>query len=313
LASERIETNRSSKIPAVVAIVAILVISLYSAYTINGVFTSNAVTTTVQFTLGTAERNIEYCNSQTLDLYIPTGSSSTIRLLPLVIYVHGGGMASGDKTDLNPVFLNALAATGYAVASINYRLAPQYKFPAQIEDVKCAIRYLRANAQTYGVNASEILAFGTSAGGQLVAIAALTGSSSLFDVGAYANQSSSIKAAVDMFGPANVTSCGCYSTPQEVFGSQANVILASPTHYVAANAPPLLIIQGMNDTTVSESQSVELYNQLRDVGDQTQLVLVQNMGHMFAQVGPQPIDPSLVQIAQEMVSFFGNYTQGAGG
>ena len=75
-------------------------------------------------------------------------------------------MTAGDKSDLNPVFLDALASAGYAVASVNYRLAPQFKFPAQIEDVKCAIRYLRAKASSYGLNGSEMFAFGTSVGGR---------------------------------------------------------------------------------------------------------------------------------------------------
>ncbi len=296
-------------VPAVICIVAIILISLYSAFTIDRVITSNAPSTVV-FTLGTAYRDVNYWNSQTMDIYIPNVTVS--HPLPLAIFVHGGGLTSGDKSDINPVFLNALASAGYAVASVNYRLAPQYKFPAQIEDLKCAIRYLRANAQTYGVNGSEIFLFGTSAGGQLSAIAALTGTHSEFDIGPYLNESSNVTAVIDMFGPANLTSFASYSQPQKVFGgNQNNLVLASPTHYITANSPPILIIQGVNDKTVPESQSVELYNDLTTAGDQTQLILVQNMGHMFIQVGSEPIDPSLAQIAQDMVSFYGKY--GAGG
>jgi acetyl esterase/lipase len=168
-------------------------------------------------------------------------------------------MTSGDKSDLNPVFLNALASAGYAVVSVNYRLAPQFKFPAQIEDVKCAIRYLRAKAARYGLNATEIFAFGTSVGGQLVALAALTGAHSAFDVGPYQTQPSNLTALVDTFGPANLT--------QSASGFTASGIRQA-------------------------------------AGDQTQLVLVQNMGHMFVQVGPKSLDPSLLQIAQDMTSFF---------
>jgi len=146
-------------------------------------------------------------------------------------------MTSGDKSNLNPVFLNAFAAAGYAVASLNYRLAPLYKFPTQIEDVKCAIRYLRQNAHDYGINGDKMFAFGTSSGGQLVALAALTGAHSMFDVGPYFNESSSIMAAADMFGPANLTSYASHLDPQKVFGNnQTNLVLASPTHYVASNA-----------------------------------------------------------------------------
>ena len=132
-------------------------------------------------------------------------------------------MTSGDKSDLNPVFLDALASAGYAVASVNYRLAPQFKFPAQIEDVKCAIRYLRAKAPRYGLNGNEIFAFGTSVGGQLVALAALTGPHSAFDVGPYATEPSNLLAVADLFGPANLTERASGFSPsdiQQVFGNE---------------------------------------------------------------------------------------------
>ena len=280
---------RMSRASALICVVAIILISFYSAFTINRVIVSNAPQTVI-FTLGTADRDVTYCNSQTMDIYIP--NSAVTHPLPVAIFVHGGGLTSGDKSDINPVFLNALASAGYAVASVNYRLAPQYKFPAQIEDLKCAIRYLRANAQAYDINASAIFLFGTSAGGELSAIAALTGSHSEFDVGPYLNESSSVTAAVDMFGPANLTSFASYSDPQKVFGgNQNNLVLASPTHFVTANSPPILIIQGVNDTTVPQSQSIQLYDELTAAGDQTQLILVQNMGHMFVQVGSEPDRP----------------------
>lgn len=262
---------------------------------------------TVPFSLGTAHLNLNYCNSQMLDLYIPR--PAVTRPLPIAMYVHGGGMTSGDKSNLNPVFLNTLASAGYAVVSVNYRLAPQFKFPAQIEDVKCAVRYLRAMAQTYDLNGTEIFAFGTSVGGQLVALAALTGSHSAFDVGPYETEPSNLTAAADMFGPANLTEPASGFTPsgiQEAFGANnhRDLVLASPTHYVAPNSPPILIIQGVDDTKVLKSQSIELFSDLKAAGDRTQLVLVQNMGHMFAQVGMKSLDPGLSQIAQDMTSFF---------
>ena len=299
---------RTPRTSAVVSVVAIFVICVYSSFVINGVLASNAPAT-VSFTLGTAHRDVTYCDSQTMDIYVPSAASA--RPLPLAIYVHGGGLTAGDKSDISPLFLSALASAGYAVASVNYRLAPQYKFPAQIDDLKCAIRFLRANAQAYGVNGSEMFAFGTSSGGELVALAALTGPHSEFDVGSYLNESSGLTAAVDMFGPANLTSYASYSDAQRVFGeNQSEMVLASPTHYVAANSPPIMIVQGVNDTNVPESQSIQLYDELTAAGDQTQLILVRNMGHMFVQVGPEPISPSLAQIAQDMVSFFGRNQTG---
>ena len=309
-----IRTMDRSKVAAGICIIAIVLISLYSAYSINGILESNAPTD-VSFKLGTSIRDVTYGDSQTLDLYIP--NVTNVHPLPLVIYVHGGGMISGDKSNLKPVFLNAFASAGYAVASINYRLAPQYKYPTQIEDVKCAIRFLRSNAQRYGLNGNEIFAFGTSVGGEMVTIAAFTGSNSTFDVGPYLNVSSGLKAAVDMYGPANLTeSASGYSSSGflQVFGSKpGNLIpLASPVHFVTANSPPILIVQGVNDTKVLESQSIELYNELTAAGDQTQLIFVQNMGHMFFQVGSKPITPSLAKIAQDMVNFFDQYKQTGG-
>lgn len=224
-------------------------------------------------------------------------------------------MTAGDKSDLNPVFLNALASAGYAVASVNYRLAPGSRFPAQIEDVKCAIRYLRDKAPKYGLNASEIFAFGTSVGGQLVTLAALTGPRSAWDVGPFQAEPSNLRAVADMFGPANLTERASGFSPsgiQQVFGKsdRRNLVLASPTHFIAAHSPPIMIVQGVNDTKVLESQSIELYRDLKTAGDQTQLVLVGNMGHMFTQAGSKPIDPSLRQIAQDLVRFFGKCRQG---
>ena len=253
---------RMPRVSAVICIAAIILIGLYSAFTINRIIVSNAPPTVV-FTLGIAYRDVTYGNSQKMDIYIP--SAVVTHPLPLAIYVHGGGLTSGDKADINPVFLNTLASAGYAVASVNYRLAPQYKFPAQIEDLKLAIRYLRTNAQKFNVNGSEIFAFGTSSGGELVALAALTGPHSQFDVGPYLNESSSITAVVDMFGPADLTSYASYSNAQKVFGGNQTTSMLSPTHFVTANSPPILIIQGVNDTNVPSSSQLSSITTLQQL------------------------------------------------
>ena len=298
--------DRAPQLAAVVCIAAILLICLYSAFAIHRMLAANGPPPPPTFTLGTAYRDVTYCNSQTLDVYVPR--SAATRPLPLAIFVHGGGLTAGSKAYLNPTFLNALARAGFAVASLNYRLAPGNQFPAQIEDVKCGIRYLRAHAQAYDFSPSKVFAFGTSYGGTLVALAALTGGHSRFDVGPYAATSSAIVAAVDMFGPADLPG---WISPQglnEAFGgNRTNLVLASPAHYVRANAPPILIVQGAADSTVPEAQSAELYRKLNAAGDQTRLVLVDHMGHMFAQVGSRPIDPGLTQLAADMVRWFQRY------
>jgi acetyl esterase/lipase len=300
------------RLSAVVAIAALVAIGLDAGFTINGVFSSN--TPALGFPLGAADRDVNYCGSQTLDLYMP--ATAARHPLPLAVFVHGGGVVSGDKTNLKPVFLNALASAGYAVASVNYRLAPMAKFPAQLEDVKCAIRYLRDKAATYGLDPNEIFAFGTSVGGMFVALDALTGPHSVFDVGPYLNQPSSVRAVVDIFGPANLSERAGF-TPSgvlRVFGANSgpdDLVRASPTHYVVPNAPPIMLVHGVQDAKVPESQSIELYNDLVAMGDATQFVPVQNMGHLFVQVGSKPPDPSLEQIGQDIVDFFNRYLAGS--
>lgn len=254
----------------------------------------------------TLHADLGYCHGQTLDLYVPNDQRGP---MPIAMFVHGGGMTGGDKSDLRQAFLDALVKGGFAVASINYRLAPRYEFPAQIEDVTCAVRYLRAEATRYGLDPHEVFAFGTSVGGELVALAALSGKRSTFDVGQYGNQSSALTAVADLFGPANLTQPGSGFTRgdlAEVFGSNLRhgPSLASPTHYVAPGAPPILVVQGVDDAKVLESQAIELYGDLAAAGDPTRLLLVQHMGHMFVQVGTEPIAPSLGQIANDVVRFF---------
>lgn len=135
--------------------------------------------------------------AQKLDIYLPAGNGP----FPVVVVIHGGGFMVGDKA--NPALGDALLDAGYAVASVNYRLAAEAKYPAQIQDVKAAVRFLRANAAKYNLDPRRFAAFGQSAGGNLAAtlgtscgVAALEGA----ELG-HADQSSCVQAVVDWFGP----------------------------------------------------------------------------------------------------------------
>src|SRR6185295_6679368 len=114
-----------------------------------------------------------------LDLYLPERASEPS---PLIIWVHGGGWQNGSK-DGCPPLRSGYVRRGYAVASINYRLSGHAVFPAQIEDCKAAIRWLRAHAKEYGYDADRIGVWGASAGGHLVALLGTTSDVKDFDVG----------------------------------------------------------------------------------------------------------------------------------
>lgn len=275
-------------------------------------FTSHANASPTQQAATSVKRDVTYCTAGgvdlKMDLYLPapTGKSA-----PTVVYVHGGSWISGDKFEIGGSG-PALAAKGYVIASVNYRLAPDYKWPAQIDDVKCAVRSLRANAAAYNIDPNRIAAWGSSAGGHLVAMLGLTTPAAGFDVGQYLGQSSAVQAVVDMFGPTDFANYNLNSfsagIAQEVFGitpdqSTSLIRTASPVTYVTKNAPPFYILHGDKDTLVPFSQSQELLDKLHSVGAQADLVVVHNAGHAFVPTGGA-IDPTLDQIATLINAFF---------
>ncbi len=136
-----------------------------------------------------------------LDLVAPAGHRGA---LPLIVYIHGGAWIGGDKWDCPGAIL---VKAGYAVASVNYRLADQAKFPAQINDLKAAIRYLRAHARQYNIDAQKIGVWGHSAGGHLAALLGTTcGVTELEGKEGNPHLSSCVQAVCDWSGPSNLVS-----------------------------------------------------------------------------------------------------------
>ncbi len=271
---------------------------------------------------GSALGSVTYCTvgrvALTMNVWLPQGGTTPH---PLAVMVHGGGWEHGDAGPSNRLSLveSGLVGKGFVVASVNYRLAPQYVWPAQIEDVKCAIRYLRASAATYGIDPTRIGVWGGSAGGHLVAMLGTAGPSAGYDVGQYLDQSSAVQAVVDEWGPADLTAPGWdpYASQviTQVFGvspGQPSSVLraASPVSYVTASDPPFLIIQGVADTTVPASQSQEFAATLQSAGVPETLVMVQNAGHGLKPAGGVPT-PSLSQVNQMIIDFFAKHL-GAG-
>jgi acetyl esterase/lipase len=262
---------------------------------------------------GIVRSNLIYCMaggvSLPLDLYLPPPLESSPA--PLAVYVHGGGWQEGDKTWIDRVLpADRLVARGYAVASVDYRLAPRYHWPAPIEDVKCAIRFLRAHAGEYHLDPERIAVWGESAGGHLVALLGLAQPGAGLEGAGYPDQSSRVEAVVDMCGPTDFTgldlSLGARLTAQLLLGAQPGPGLlkeVSPISYVRPDAPPFLILHGDRDTVVDPAQSRRLYDALQAVSAPATLVMVKNAGHVFAPAGGTP-SLSITDIDDMVLSFF---------
>ena len=226
---------------------------------------------------------------QKLDLYVPeTGEN-----LPLIIWIHGGAWRGGNKTHYMPIeYLKA----GYAGASLNYRLSQHAIFPAQIEDVKAAVRWLRANAETYRLDPNRFAAWGSSAGGHLVAMLGTAGDVKEFEVGENLEVSSRVQAVVDYFGPTDFLQMDAQRLPdglvhdvpdspesQLVGGPiqehQDRVARANPVTYISKDAPPFLIVHGNKDPLVPYQQSVLLNDALKKAGVPVTFYKVEGGGH----------------------------------
>ena len=202
-----------------------------------------------------------------LDIYLPEGVENA----PLLVWVHGGAWRSGSKTDVPAVFVE----NGFATASVDYRLSVEAKFPAQVHDIKAAIRFLRANGKEYGLRTDRIAIAGSSAGAHLAALVGVTNGHPELEgvVGDYADESSDVQAILSYFGASNLTSILRQSTPHGLsvrkpaldlfLGGQPDVVpdmakLASPLFHVDAGDPPLLLLHGDQDPQMPINQSHEM-------------------------------------------------------
>lgn len=237
--------------------------------------------------------------AQKLDLYVPAGNGP----FPLVILVHGGGFMLGDKADaMGTAGVDQLLSQGYAAAVLNYRLSGEAKFPAAVQDVKTAVRWLRANAAKHNLNPAKFAAWGGSAGGNLVAllgtscgVAELEGA----DLG-NADQSSCVQAVVDQFGPTDFlqmdkqftgTTCpvnhdAADSPESQYLGAPIQTVpdkakAANPITYVSPKAAPFLIQHGTADCNVPPQQGKLLADALTPaIGvDKVTYTLLQGAGH----------------------------------
>jgi acetyl esterase/lipase len=240
-----------------------------------------------------------------LDLFVPGAGAASGAA---IVYLHGGGWAVGSRrrfgrafASWSPTPLDLLAQAGFVVATVDYRLSGEAQFPAQLHDVKAAIRWLRANSARVGIDPARMVAWGESAGGHLDVLAGLTGDRPDMEgvVGDFADESSAVRGVIDWYGPMNLLSIGSQHRPDSekrpddagswessLVGSAlqadpARTAAASPISYVHSAAPPIQIHHGTVDTQVPFAQSVEFVGALQGVGGDAELIVVEGSDHFW--------------------------------
>ena len=305
------------RVLATVALAPLVVLVLVGI--VVGVFASSNGFTGAGFPAGTvAPQNlpagqmstVEYCRPDrvplAMDLYMPPAAARTGRLAPVAMYVHGGGLWGDRKMHgfgarqanhegaLFTPLQQQLNSRGFVVASIDYRLPPGTPWPAQIEDAKCAVRFLRAHSADLGIDPDRIGVWGSSGGGQLSSLLGLTGLGAGFDRGQYLDQSSAVQAVVDMLGLADLNDFDdadplARFILQIWFVSSTEVRRsASPITYVAPGAPPFLILHGTEDTMIRLRQSARLARRLHAAGVPTTFIEVEGAEHGLTTPGQRP-------------------------
>ena len=272
--------------------------------------TSTATTKSESSDTVSVQQDVEYGvqagEKLLLDLYLPTQPSSTPR--PAVVMIHGGGWDSLDKSTMRGMG-NFLARSGFVAVSVNYRLLheSENRWPAQLDDVQRAVRWLRASAAKYNIDPDHIGAYGHSAGAQLAALLGMVDTRGNADP-ALAEYSSRVQAVVDVSGPTNFVPYqggsgdaylanffgGDYTKLPEVWRS------ASPVFHVAKSNAPFLIVHGTQDPNVPIAQAQELYGKLQQAGVPVNFVKLED-GHTFTTAEARH------RLAAETQAFFNTY------
>ena len=240
----------------------------------------------------------------TLDLYqLPPKAKEPSR--PAIVFVHGGLWSKGDARhetgfDDLPGMLAALAAKNYVVVSVNYRLAGEAHFPAAAQDVKSAVRWLRAHASDYAIDTTRVMAWGAEAGGQIAALVGTSCGVNVLEPAADAASKASlasdcVQGVIDWGGPADLvnweppahddtnapTPVGTYMGCEPVDCAPGAIKAASPLSYLNTMSPAFLIQQGADDTVVPVAQSRALYDALQTLHVPSTLVIYPEVGEDF--------------------------------
>lgn len=237
------------------------------------------------------ENDIEFSNPDNQHLLLNLARPKGVGPFPAVLCIHGGGFRAGDRHGYDGL-IRKLAERGYVAATVEYRLAPKYQFPAQVYDVKAAVRWMRANAARYHVDPQRIGVTGGSAGGHLVHFLGVTGDVKRFEGdGGNPDQSSRVACVVSYFGPSDFTkSYGKSVDAAEVLPlflggnldqQRQRHIDSSPLYWVTPNAAPTLAIHGTKDNYVAHEQAVWMVDRLKTAGVEAELLTLEGAGHGF--------------------------------
>src|SRR5215831_20676372 len=237
-----------------------------------------------------AERDIIYGKADGVELQLNLALPKTGKgPFPAVVCIHGGGWHQGQRQDMDPI-TELLARRGYVAATVSYRLVPSARFPAQIEDCKAAVRWLRANADKYHINPDRIGAIGPSAGAHLSCLLGVTDKKDgLEGSGGNPEFSSRVQAVVSFFGRTDFTKKTWSKELEEIifvpligasFDDKPELYKkVSPIAYVSHTSPPFLLFHGAEDKLVPPRNSTDMAEKLRAAGVSAKAVIVEGEGH----------------------------------
>ena len=251
-----------------------------------------------------------------VDIYTPPKSAGP---KPLVIYIHGGGWNSGHMRHSGalsnfPQVLAKFASEGFVVASLEYRLTGEAPFPAQLQDARAAIRFLKANAAKYGIDPARVGVWGGSAGGHLAALAAVTCGAKEFDTAPAAPGSECVQALVTWYGVFDFAPMLARSTPNAAENAllrcvpascpEAAVKAASPAHYVDAADPPMLLLHGETDAVVPVAQSRDMEARVKAAGGKVEAIYIAGANHSWIAATPAATREATLRAMNATIDFF---------
>lgn len=251
------------------------------------------------------EKGIEFSNAadQHLQLNIAHPAKAT-GALPTILCIHGGGFRAGTRESYDKLCLT-LASHGYVAATMTYRLAPAFPFPAAVIDCKAAVRWLRANADKHHIDTKRLGVTGGSAGGHLVQFLGVTTDVQEFDVGEHLDQSSAVTCVVNYYGPSDLTkSYGKSVDAAEVlplfFGGALDTKLkehvrGSPLYWVTPNAAPTLIVHGTEDKYVNYEQAGWMVDKLKAAQVEVELLTLPGAGHGFKGPDAEKAEAAMIE------------------